>query len=71
MAHEVSEHAAKRAGVWQSDAPDGYAALVVINSAGRRLIRIEIASDVYSPTWVQWLEKWLNRWDSGFLRIVR
>jgi hypothetical protein len=71
MASEVPERAAIRAGVWQSDAPDGYTALVVVSSSGRRLIRIEVASDVYSPTWVQWLEKWLNRWDTGFLRMVR
>jgi hypothetical protein len=71
MPREVSERAVQRAGVWEADAPDGYAALVVYSSSGRRLIRLEIAADVYSHAWVAWLERWLTRWDAGFLRIVR
>lgn len=57
-------------GVWEADAPDGYVALVVHTAAGRRLLRIEIASDVYSDKWVPWLERWLRHWDCG-IRIVR
>lgn len=71
MAETVNERAALRAGVWEADAPDGYVALVVYNSTGRRLLRVEIASDVYALAWVPWLERWLRRWDTRFLRIVR
>lgn len=59
-------------GVWEAaDAPDGYIALVVYGSGGRRLLRLEVAIDVYSAAWVGWLERWLRRWDKGALRIVR
>lgn len=68
----VSERNARRQGVWNDpSAPDGYVALLVISSSGRRLIRIEIAQDCYSHAWVSWLEKWLRRWDVGVLRIIR
>lgn len=71
MAKEAGERAVPRAGVWEADAPDGYVALVVYSSSGRRLARIEIASDTYAPSWVTWLERWLSRWDHGFLRVVK
>jgi hypothetical protein len=71
MAAEVTERTAQRAGVWEADGPDGYVTLVVRSSSGRVLLRIEIASDAYSLSWVRWLEKWLHRWDAGFLRVVR
>ena len=61
----------RRSGVWDADAPDGYVALVVYGFDGRRLLRIEIASDMYSPAWVGWLERWLKRWSPGFLEIIR
>ena len=67
----ITERQAQRAGVWETDAPDGYFALVVFSSGGRRLLRIEIARDAYSHAWVIWLERWLHRWDARFLRIVR
>lgn len=59
-------------GVWEAaDAPDGYMALVVYATSGRRLLRLEIALDVYSAAWVTWLERWLRRWDKGALQIIR
>jgi hypothetical protein len=71
VAESTTERAALRAGVWDADAPDGYVALVVYGTNGRRLLRIEIAQDVYSPSWLLWLERWLRRWDSQYLRLVR
>lgn len=67
----MSEKEAAQSGVWESDAPDGYKTLVVYSTSGRRLVRLEIAADCYSHAWVNWLERWLHRWDSGFLRIVK
>jgi hypothetical protein len=67
----TTERAALRAGVWEADAPPGHIALIVRNSAGERVLRIEISKDYYSHTWVLWLERWLRRWDSKFLRVVR
>jgi hypothetical protein len=46
-------------------------ALVVYGSDGRRLLRLELVREMYSPAWVNWLERWLQRWDFGHLRIVR
>jgi hypothetical protein len=60
------------AGVWNSaDAPDGYVALVVFSSRGRRLLRLEVATDAYSNKWVPWLERWLLRRDRRRLRMVK
>ncbi len=54
----------RRPGVWEApDAPDGYVALVVNSTLGRRMLRIEIASDFYSHAWITWLERWRARWD--------
>jgi hypothetical protein len=71
VSRTTTERAAQRAGVWDADAPDGYVALAVFNSAGQRILRVEIHADFYSTTWVLWLERWLRRWDSKFLRVVR
>jgi len=67
----TTERNVQRAGVWDADAPDGYVALVVLNSAGQRILRLEVHADFYSTSWIHWLERWLRRWDSRFLRIVR
>jgi hypothetical protein len=62
---------AGEAGVFQAEAPDGYVALVVRNSKGRRLLRIEVANDVYSNAWIAWLERWLRKWDRNWLQLIR
>jgi hypothetical protein len=67
----TTESAARRAGVWDADAPDGYVALVVYGLSGRRLLRIEIATEAYSPAWIGYLERWLRRAEGRFLRILR
>ena len=46
-------------GVWDADAADGDVALVVYGCNGRRLLRLEMALDVYSPDWIHQLEDWL------------
>ena len=71
VSRQITDSERRKVGVWQTDAPDGYYALVVYNSAGRRLLRVEISQDAYSHAWVTWLERWLHRWDTGFLKIVR
>jgi hypothetical protein len=48
-----------RYGVWDADAPDGYVALVAYGKNGRRLLRLEMAQDVYSQEWIATLETWL------------
>jgi len=62
--------ATERSGVWQVDAPDGYIAMAVYGSGGRRLLRLEIARDVYSPAWVTWLDRWAARWSFGRIRLL-
>ena len=67
----TTERHVRRAGVWEApDAPDGYVALVVNSTRGRRMLRIEIAQDFYSHSWVTWLERWRKRWDT-VLAILR
>jgi len=53
-----------RFGVWDADAPDGYVALVAYGKNGRRLLRLEIAQDVYSTEWIDRLETWLDERDA-------
>jgi len=46
-------------GVFFADAPDGYEALTLY-LRGRRLIRIEIAAELYSPGWRIWLSQFAH-----------
>lgn len=62
---------AHKPGIWEVDAPDGHRALAVYSTGGKRLLRIEIAAEVYSHAWIGWLERWLHRWDRGYIRIIR
>ena len=65
-AHEPDE-----AGVFEVAGPDGYVTLVVTGLHNRTLLRVEIATDCYSPAWVLWLERWARRWDLSFIRVVK
>lgn len=67
----ASVAATTRSGVWEVDAPDGYVALAVYGSGGRRLVYLEIGRDVYSPAWVGWLERWVARWSFGTIRVLK
>lgn len=58
------------AGVWESDAPDGYVALIVTDSSGHQRLRLEISREWYSTVWVRWLTRWLCKWDRYGLQIV-
>jgi hypothetical protein len=60
-----------RRGVWEADAPTGHVALVVYDSTDRRVLRLEVAADVYSPEWVTALEQWLATSSAPALQIVR
>ena len=50
--------------MWDADAPDGYVTLVAYGKSGRRLLRLEIARDVYTYDWVAELEAWLAERDT-------
>lgn len=69
MASDVADKI-ETAGVWETDAPAGYVALVVRSSRGKQMLRVEIAQEWYSITWVAWLTKWLRRWDRYGLRVL-
>ncbi len=62
---------AEDAGVFESDAPDGYVALLVVATNGRQLLRLEIAEDCYSVAWIKWLERWFRRWNPRCLKLVK
>lgn len=59
-------------GVWRDPAAaDGYVGLVVVNNSGERPLKIEIASDKFSPDWIPLLEHWLEHGDVAGMHIVR
>lgn len=66
----MMESADRRAGVFESDAPDGYVALIVMATNGRRLLRLEVAEDCYAVAWIKWLERWFRRWNPRSLRLM-
>lgn len=57
-------------GVFFSDAPEGYTALVVY-LRGRRIIRLEIATDFYSARWKSWLDRFHHENDKDSLKVLR
>ena len=66
----MKEAADRQAGVFESDAPDGYIALVVTATNGRQLLRLEVAEDCYTHSWVKWLERWFRRWNPRFMKLM-
>jgi len=51
-------------GVFESDAPEGYTALVAYEG-GQRVLRVEIHNNAYTAAWVPWLMRWLARRAQG------
>lgn len=59
MPNQASPAATKRSGVWDADAPDGYVAIVAYEN-GHRILRLEVARELYVAGFAAELESWLR-----------
>jgi hypothetical protein len=57
----MAEAIRRSAGVWQTDAPDGYIGIALYDRSGRRVMYLEVVEEEFSEDIIPPLEEWVRQ----------